>query len=545
MTGLEVRTGVAFDRRRRVAFAFFFVTAIAIYFAYNTWKAREVLIDDAFISYRYAANWVNGKGVCFNPGETVEGYTNFLWMAISAAAIALGGDPVAVTVSLGVYSFLAALVLCAWIAFFKSRAGLSVALIASLPLGLFILPKGFASLAGTGLETSFLGLVLLLIGLSNHVWTRRGWVFAGFASSLPLIALLTRLDAALPVVTSGIVYFFQNLRVEGARASTLRTVGRFGPALLGLAGFLAWKQTYYGAIIPNTYWAKGADFVPILVGIRYAVGFLRHAPWVMLLAPLAIFAAIAPNPGRRFSAYAVLSCLLHAAYVVKVGGDFMQWRFMWEVVPLFLAACAFGLSSFPSRAVAASVAILALPLATTEPYYEHSHGMHEPEKMNDYTRAGVRVGQALSGLPPDTLVATTLAGTVGYYSRLPVLDQWGLNDAHVARLPITAFGARGHVKRAPLEYLQERNVNLVVDHPVLCPCSKPCVENKPSVFVRIGKDECVRAWYMHATEALTQDLCRPRADVFLHNVRCPGERVMRIATASTGPTLAPIRAAPR
>lgn len=35
--------------------------------------------DDAFISYRYAKNFIQGKGLVFDSGEKVEGHTNFLW----------------------------------------------------------------------------------------------------------------------------------------------------------------------------------------------------------------------------------------------------------------------------------------------------------------------------------------------------------------------------------------------------------------------------------------------------------------------------------
>jgi hypothetical protein len=51
-------------------------------------------VDDAFISLRYATNWARGEGLTFNPGEVVEGYTNFLEVAILAVAIRLGVEPV-------------------------------------------------------------------------------------------------------------------------------------------------------------------------------------------------------------------------------------------------------------------------------------------------------------------------------------------------------------------------------------------------------------------------------------------------------------------
>lgn len=44
------------------------------YLAHVTW----FLTDDAFISFRYARNLLEGHGLVFNPGEYVEGYSNFL-----------------------------------------------------------------------------------------------------------------------------------------------------------------------------------------------------------------------------------------------------------------------------------------------------------------------------------------------------------------------------------------------------------------------------------------------------------------------------------
>src|SRR5437868_10600931 len=54
-------------------------------------------MDDAYISYRYAWNLAHGSGLIYNPGEVpVEGYTNFLWTLLAAAAIDMGVQPVGV-----------------------------------------------------------------------------------------------------------------------------------------------------------------------------------------------------------------------------------------------------------------------------------------------------------------------------------------------------------------------------------------------------------------------------------------------------------------
>jgi hypothetical protein len=38
------------------------------------------LIDDSYISLRFARNFAQGAGLVFNIGERVEGYTCFLWV---------------------------------------------------------------------------------------------------------------------------------------------------------------------------------------------------------------------------------------------------------------------------------------------------------------------------------------------------------------------------------------------------------------------------------------------------------------------------------
>ena len=43
------------------------------------------LCKDAFISFRYARNLLEGHGLVFNPGEYIEGYSNFLWVLELAA----------------------------------------------------------------------------------------------------------------------------------------------------------------------------------------------------------------------------------------------------------------------------------------------------------------------------------------------------------------------------------------------------------------------------------------------------------------------------
>ena len=68
------------------------VLGLAALLGYWQWQYRGYVKDDAFISLRYARNIADGLGVVFNPGDRLEGYTNFLWILLTVPAYWLGID---------------------------------------------------------------------------------------------------------------------------------------------------------------------------------------------------------------------------------------------------------------------------------------------------------------------------------------------------------------------------------------------------------------------------------------------------------------------
>jgi hypothetical protein len=56
--------------------------AIAVVTWYYAWRFYN---DDAYISLHYVQNLLAGNGLTWNPGERVEGYSNFLFIIIVAA----------------------------------------------------------------------------------------------------------------------------------------------------------------------------------------------------------------------------------------------------------------------------------------------------------------------------------------------------------------------------------------------------------------------------------------------------------------------------
>jgi len=73
------------SRRGLAAFAVAAVLLLGLAFHFV-----NLTFDDAFISFRYAENLAEGRGLVFTPGERVEGYSNPLWTVLLAIPTALG-----------------------------------------------------------------------------------------------------------------------------------------------------------------------------------------------------------------------------------------------------------------------------------------------------------------------------------------------------------------------------------------------------------------------------------------------------------------------
>ena len=510
------------------------------------WQAAEVAVacDDAFISFRYADNLARGRGIVYSPPDRVEGYTNFLWVVMVAAGIALGAEPLETARLFGICGFACAAALSSIIVWRATNRGWQ-GLWALLPLALVQLPSQYAAHGGNGLEMTFASFLLLLLGYVNHVvipareWTRpsRAWVY----SLIPSALLLTRMDTALFVGVSILVGAALTARPNfQGRAPLLdralhEAVYRYWLLGVVVVAWLIWKVRYYGDILPNTYYAKGADQALWEMGWSYWADFVRSYFHILLLVPVAIFGALHPprRSLRGFGTWALVSIVLYVLYTAKAGGDFMHYRFAFMVYPMLTTLAVFGLYqiALKSRSSALACGALILALAPGEPilnskYSAMSHGL-----MHKFYLEGVRTGKAIRrSTPHDIRIATTLAGTMAYFGDRYTVDQLGLNDARVARIdvPITV---RGHSKRASREYLQERQVHLLFDHPWFIGCElaqlqdfkrkkKWTKESNPIVLLRVDDKQCVIAEYLVQNPEMTRWFCEHPEYFLVDGIRC-------------------------
>jgi len=486
--------------------------------------AQPVAFDDAWITYRYAENWLAGRGLVFDPGsEPVEGYSNPLWLLFSALAMAMGVEPYAATRFLGAGSYLVAIAAVGGGLAQHARA-LGPAGAALVPaLGCLFLPAGLGAISGSGLETGFAGLCLVSLGLSLLLRGRSRWTGL-ICVVVPLVACATRLDLLIGVIAVSLA------DLVGERAKRLpdvrrRALQRWVPLSVLLAAMFGFRWSYYGAWLPNPYWAKGADEWHLVAGASYWWGFLRSAWQVIPLAGLAVFGALSARSWRlrRLCLYSLLCFVGYGLYVAKVGGDFMQYRFAW---PPYLALSAGGLAGLSelARRQVAPAALLGVAigsLSALPPVLEHEYAMQSLAEMDDYTRLGLEVGPALDeALPAGTRVATTLAGTLSFGSSLHIIDQWGLNDREVAQGESLPVFQRGHYKPATEALLRARGVELVIHHPQVCACDDLCLEDAPMLFVRLDATRCLQGFLLSPGQELIDRVCSAPDRFVLHGVHC-------------------------
>jgi hypothetical protein len=412
--------------------------------------------DDAYISFRYARNFTRGHGLVFNPGERVEGYTDFLWTVLVAGLIRLGfaAGESAITVSL--LAFLALLVTVWRLAERKSPPGSS-----TLPVAAALTAASYtvASFATSGLET-VLAALFVLTALYAAEADRP--VTAGV---LAVLAVLCHPDHLI---------FY--LALGGALTLTARSWRRRAQVVLRYAApfvllfgpYYAWRWHYYGDPMPNTYYAKsGALAYFSQGGIYLLVTFVTAGLWAA--APLAAVGLW--NLRRSVTGwFALLALPLYLLYVAKIGGDFMLGRLYVPVLPLIFLLVEVGLRALlvrPPRLSAKATAlglallasVMALPVRAVSPG-EIFHGIADERTFTALDRFsplataayGYHVGHDLHaefkarGLSPK--VAIFSIGMAGFYSDLPLYDLRGLTSPDVAHLPVLSRGRPGHEKLA-------------------------------------------------------------------------------------------------
>lgn len=400
-----------------------------------------VLFDDAMVSLRYARNWVDGFGLVWNQGERVEGYTNPLWtMLMAAMVLLLGPDRAALGVQiLGVIILFG----CAWQAtrLYQTAArmvGLETngwILAGGLLVGVFYFPLVYWTMMG--METGLVAL-LTLAACATALRPARPGAYDDDRRDLALailliLAYLTRPDAPLALVPAVLVRLGQ-----AAAFGRLRlTITTLILPLIAIGLHLAWRQSYYGDWLPNTYHLKMDGHV-LAERLMNGLGFIARFGLEAIV--LLVLGAIAAWVLRWTVSVALIGPLvLLVIYQIWVGGDaWPYWRMLAPGVPPMAVGVALLLQDWIARrgrpVWTAGVFVLALIVTLNGRFLPEYLGL-APLYQVPENQVNARAGLILHDLlTEDAVIATAWAGHLPYYANRRAIDLLGKTDPHVAAL---------------------------------------------------------------------------------------------------------------
>jgi arabinofuranosyltransferase len=392
--------------------------AAALLFAWALYLHRHFFHDDAFIVLRYVGRVLDGRGLTWNDGERVEGFSSPAWLAQLAVLVRLGIDPPLAARGLGLGYALAVFAL--WLRARAAPAGL---------LALVTVP-GFALWTWGGLET--MSACYWLLVATHRVRRMQDEPLSrtealGLGGALALLALSRPEGIAVAVALL-------------AAAWPSRRQPAYAVAALALAatsvGYESFRFAYFGDVIANGARAKTLG-LPLLARIENATIYLAgSAPQWLGTAVLAGW-MLATTPRRRGLLWLLLPLGPLVLLIFAGGGDHMLGaRFL--LAPVALLAFTAGLAP-PSPRRGTRHATLAL--AVLAAFWQMQLGARNPAPPDPAVSVGEPVGRALAAMfPRGTWVATATAGSVPYFApALSFLDTLGLNDRHIARQPPAAL----------------------------------------------------------------------------------------------------------
>jgi arabinofuranosyltransferase len=397
---------------------------------------REFFHDDAFISLRYARHIVEGSGMVWNVGEHVQGYSNFLHIIITAMLGSAGIDYVLATRVIG----------------FMAWAGIILALLVyaqrdkSILSELHYVPAILAAGASPILIWSLGGLETVLFAfLLTWACLRVADGFSGedeisttiFTGILFALAILTRPDGVVATATAVSFGAFSAYRSTGFRSLFIM----LGVLLAILLPYLLWVQSYYGDVLPNTFYAKADGFTlqRLLIGFDYVVEFVFTPPFLPLAAVITGILCWRNGSWTLKHSFLAAVIIAHFLYVIWVGGDHMQsFRFVVPVIGVLSYLTVLSISGIV--VVRQSAYLKALPVAAVLllSLQIFSHKLN-PVKMDAAAFVGRSVGLYINQYWPEgSVIALNTAGSTPYFAdKNTYIDMLGLNDRHISRRKIS------------------------------------------------------------------------------------------------------------
>ena len=400
-------------------------------------------IDDAFITYRYAANLADGAGFVYNQDERVLGTTTPLYTLLLGAFDVLGFDLVHVSLLIGALAGAGSVCL---VYLYTQHTG-GTRLTAALTAALLAIALPATMGVGNGMEAH----LFVLLVLSALILSSAGRPTA--SAAIAALAAHTRPEGFLAL---GLVLILIVVRERRALRSSLAV------SAIIVSPWLVFSSLYFGSPVPNSMQAKSGDafrlvsalpegrdgrrlfthFYETLFGPAWdflGAGFGTSVWSLMWLVPLAFIALTFVRIVRRDSRFVTLVSFPIAYFVFhllsNVSGVPIQTWYMSPLTLFYLSLTMTGVQiaaryvvrvHWPALSAASFLLLLvgqvaALDLSQGEAFSLSTRSNLERENL--YARVASDLEPDMS---PKTVIAALEIGALGFHSSALILDTIGL-----------------------------------------------------------------------------------------------------------------------
>ena len=379
--------------------------------------------DDAYISYRYVANYLNGDGLVYNIGERVEGFTNFAWVVWLLLFGSLGFDYILLSQVIG-FAFGLGIIFLTYLITIEVL-GEKNKLLSLLPSYLVGLNMSLAYWAPAGLETAAFAFFVMF---SLLCFIRRSyWLIFGL-----LMAVWIRPEGGLAAL---LLLFIESIMNKGIPKYSL-TCG-ITAFVLSLP-FIGFKLFYYGSILPNPFYAKtGIGIAQLSSGLEYAVRYLYHYGFfgIGLLLPLIFYKKLTSSVKTIW-----FFTILYFLYIILVGGDVLKvHRFFIPLLGTFGVLIVISLSyltnNISNKNKTMIVSLVAIILLAFTVYLPHKFVSTYNALEIEFTERMRLVAEKMKETDNTNFsVALPTIGSFGYeLIGHDIIDMLGLTDSTIAR----------------------------------------------------------------------------------------------------------------
>ena len=410
------------------------------------------LYEDGMIGMRYAKNLANGDGLIWNPGgEKVEGYTTPLWVVFLSLFhfLPVAASKISLLVQICSAIFLIINLFCVKKISELISNGSPIIMLSAVFITAFYWPLNYWGLSG--MEVGALTVII-----TASIWKAMQCIKLGKFSLWPYallgIGMLIRTDMVIPFIA---VLALSVIADRENRKNHLI----FGLSFLVAAIVLqtAFRISYYGDILPNTYYLRVTGipmFLRMSRGLFMFLKFVLRLNWVLFLVPFVLLLF----RREKYLLLPFLVLFLQVLYNIYVGGDsFEGWakgglnKFLTIVMPLFIILFCAGLvtlakiikekAHFHERTTNYTVAVIALLclINFNEIYHVPTSTVKEwslikQPRFGLENERNVRIALMLIEMTnPQAKLAVAAAGAAPYFSERYSIDLLGKNDKKIAR----------------------------------------------------------------------------------------------------------------